>query len=128
MKMQMLSVLAGLCLLAGCGTTQPGYTLEDANSIRIELKKDKILQSVVVQRLRSAGAKDITIDDEGVELEITASFRAMDVPLNGLYEIEDDLQQLGGVIYVTVEKNNSVIRQTGDFAKLSPSVATPSGY
>jgi hypothetical protein len=115
MKMQMLPLLAGLCLLAGCGTTQPGYSMEDATSIRIECKKDKILQTVVMQRLRSAHARDITVDDQGAELEIEASFRVADVPPDGVYEIEDDFLQLPGVIYVHVEKSHTVIRQTGFF-------------
>jgi hypothetical protein len=113
MKMRMLPLLAGLYLLPGCGTIQPGFSPEDANAIRIECKKEKLLQMAIVRRLKSAGARDITVDDAGDEIEIVATFRVADFPLNTVYDIGDDLKQLDGVINLVVDKRPTVIRQSG---------------
>lgn len=56
-------------------------------------------------RLRSGKAKDIVMNAFGEELDISAAFRVVDTPPSKVYDIGDDLQNLGGVFFVKIEKS-----------------------
>ncbi len=117
----MILFLLALSLLAGCKTTPPSETtsstsettssMEDATSIQIECRNEKSLQSSILMRLRSGKAKDIVMNSFGEELNISAAFRVIDTPPAKVYEIGDELQNLGGVFLVRIEKSHTVVRQ-----------------
>ena len=113
MKRQLFSFLVMVIVLfMACTTTTPTNSLEDSASIKIECRNENNLKQTVLQYLRSAKARDIGIDPAGDFLDIHAAFRLRDVSLYRVEDLKQDLQQLTGVVNVTIEINKVIVRES----------------
>ena len=99
-------MLLVFAFLAGCSP----YVMPDSENpensmlMKIECRDDLTLRNSVVQVLRSARAREISVSSTGGMLDIQATWLFWDTPPYKVQSVEEELTRMPGVIYVNVEK------------------------
>ena len=104
------AAFAFLVALPGCIPNVPQNPTPGSALVKVECRDAPVVRQILVL-LRSGRGKDISVENDGSCLEITAAFSPADTPPGKLAQILEDLNGLMGVLHAEVVENPHPIRQ-----------------
>ena len=120
--MNKLAMIILVVLMTGtsCETFRPiNKSMDDSLLMTVDCMNETGLRQSIVMLMRSNWARDVTATPNGKMMTIKAVFLKRELILGKLNQLTADIENLGGVIELTVEENRGTVLQVLDRVPLT---------